>query len=183
MYPVGGTIMKKILILLICSCFYINAQSIKAKRSVSSSTSVQAESNSYKINGTVGQNAIGLSNKDQVKISSGYWGWIARWAVLGTDDENVIPSEFKIKPAYPNPFNPSAKIDMEIPDAGVVQIRIFDLLGRIVLEHKKEYPSAGHYQFVWNPRTATGQSLATGTYIVTVMHQNKINTQKITFLK
>ena len=39
--------MKKILILLICSCFYINAQSIKAKRSVSSSTSVQAEGNSY----------------------------------------------------------------------------------------------------------------------------------------
>ena len=66
--------MKKILILLICSCFYINAQSIKAKRSVSSSTSVQAESNSYKINGTVGQNAIGLSTKDQVKISSGHWG-------------------------------------------------------------------------------------------------------------
>ena len=175
--------MKKITILFLCSCLYINAQSIKAKRSVSSSTSVQAESNSYKINGTVGQNAIGLSNKDQVKISSGYWGWIARWAVLGTDDENVIPSEFKIKPAYPNPFNPSAKIDMEIPDAGVVQITIYDLLGRIVLDHKKEYPSAGHYQFVWNPRTATGQSLATGTYIVTVMHQNKINTQKITFLK
>jgi len=95
--------MKKILILSICSCLYINAQSIKAKRSVSSSTSVQAESNSFKLNGTVGQNAIGLSNKDQVKISSGYWGWIARWAVLGTDDENVIPSEFKIKPAYPNP--------------------------------------------------------------------------------
>ena len=82
--------MKKILILLICSCFYINAQSIKAKRSVSSSTSVQAESNSYKINGTVGQNAIGLSNKDQVKISSGYWGWIARWAVLGMDYEKLV---------------------------------------------------------------------------------------------
>jgi len=175
--------MKKITILFLCSFLFINAQSIKAKRSVSSSTSVQAESNSYKINGTVGQNAIGLSTKDQVKISSGYWGWIARWAALGTDDENLIPSEFKIKPAYPNPFNPSAKIDMEIPDAGVVQITIYDLLGRIVLDHKKEYPSAGHYQFVWNPRTATGQSLATGTYIVTVMHQNKINTQKITFLK
>ena len=44
--------MKKILILLICSCLYINAQSIKAKRSVSSSTSVQAESNSYGANRT-----------------------------------------------------------------------------------------------------------------------------------
>ena len=51
------------------------------------------------------------------------------------------------------------------------------------LDHKKEYPSAGHYQFVWNPRNASGQPLAAGTYILTIMHQNKIQSQKITFLK
>ena len=174
--------MKKIsiILLLIVSA---NAQSTKVKRSVSATTNIQAGSNAYKLSGTVGQNAIGLSTKDQFKISSGYWGWIARWAVLGTDDGNVIPSEFKIKPAYPNPFNPSAKIDMEIPDAGVVQITIYDILGRIVLDHKNEFPSAGKYQFVWNPRSISGHSLATGTYIVTIRHQNNINTQKITFLK
>jgi len=79
MYPVGGTIMmKKILILLICSCFYINAQSIKAKRSVSSSTSVQAESNSFKLNGTVGQNAFQASSltktrKKQESLLGGFF--------------------------------------------------------------------------------------------------------------
>ena len=118
-----------IILLLIVSA---NAQSTKVKRSVSATANVQAGSNAYKLSGTVGQNAIGLSTKDQVKISSGYWGWIARWTSLGTEDEVLIPNEFKINPAYPNPFNPSAKIDMEIPDAGVVQITIYDLLGRIV---------------------------------------------------
>jgi len=175
--------MNHLWLILLLLFFPLNGQSIKVKRSTISSVGVKTKNSSFKIKGTLGQSAIGLSGEKQVKISSGYWGWIARWAVLGTDDENIIPTEFKIKPAYPNPFNPSAKIDMEIPDAGIVQIKIYDLLGRVVLEHKKEYPSAGHYQFVWNPRTATGQSLATGTYIVTVMHQNKINTQKITFLK
>ena len=176
--------MKKIIFLSQILLLPLMAQSTtKLKRSVSATTNVQAESEAYKLSGTLGQNAIGLSTEKLVKISSGYWGWIARWGALGTDDELVIPNEFKIKPAYPNPFNPSTHIDMEIPDAGLVQITIYDLLGRAVLDHKKDYPSAGHYQFVWNPRNAAGNSLAAGTYIVTVMHQDKIQTQKITFLK
>ena len=72
---------------------------------------------------------------------------------------------------------------MEIPDAGMVEIKIYDILGRMVLDHKKDFTAAGLYQFVWNPRNAAGNSLSAGTYIVTVMHQNKIQTQKITFLK
>ena len=176
--------MKKILLFSQILLLPLMAQSsTKLKRSVSATTHVEAEGSTYKLSGTLGQNVIGVSAVNQVKISSGYWGWIARWGALGTDEELVIPTEFNIKPAYPNPFNPSTRIDMEIPDAGLVQITIYDLLGRAVLDHKKDYPSAGHYQFVWNPRNASGQSLAAGTYIVTVMHQNKIQTQKITFLK
>ena len=72
---------------------------------------------------------------------------------------------------------------MEIPDVGMVEIKIYDILGRMVLDHKKDFTAAGHYQFVWNPRNATGNSLSAGTYIVTVMHENKIQAQKITFLK
>ena len=175
--------MKKLLLISQILLLPLMAQSTQLKRSVSATTSVQAESEAYKLSGTLGQNVIGVSAVNQVKISSGYWGWIARWGALGTDEELIIPTEFKIKPAYPNPFNPSTRIDMEIPDAGLVQIAIYDLLGRAVLDHKKDYPSAGNYQFLWNPRNASGQTLAAGTYIVTVMHQNKIQTQKITFLK
>jgi hypothetical protein len=127
----------------------MNAQTTKVKRSVSATTNVQSESNAYKLIGTIGQNAIGLSTKNKVKISAGYWGWISCGALLETDDENIVPNEFKISPAYPNPFNPSAKIDMEIPNEGIVQIIIYDILGRIVLDHKKEFPSAGKYQFGW----------------------------------
>ena len=175
--------MKKLLLVSQIFLLPLMAQSTQLKRSVSATTSVQAESEAYKLSGTLGQNVIGVSAVNQVKISSGYWGWIARWGGLGTDDELVIPTEFNIKPAYPNPFNPSTRIDMEIPDVGMVEIIIYDILGRMVLDHKKDFTAAGHYQFVWNPRNAAGNSLSAGTYIVTVMHQNKIQTQKITFLK
>jgi len=159
------------------------AQSTQIKKSVLGSASVNTQSSSYKLHGTLGQSAVGLSSNNLVKISSGYWGWIARWTKLDVEDELTIPTVFKINPAYPNPFNPSTKIDMEIPDAGKVQITIYDVLGRIVMDHKLNYPSAGMYSFQWNPRNATGDPLATGTYILMVTHQNKILTQKITYLK
>ena len=72
---------------------------------------------------------------------------------------------------------------MEIPNAGQVQISIYDGLGRILMEHKHNYPTAGLYSFQWNPRNSKGDPLATGTYILMVSYQNKIQTQKITYLK
>ena len=64
--------MHKTLILVLISSFSINAQTTKVKRSVSATTNVQSESNAYKLIGTIGQNAIGLSTKNKVKISAGY---------------------------------------------------------------------------------------------------------------
>ncbi len=174
--------LKKILILHFI-LIPLSSQSSNIKRSTVSSASVDATSSSYVVNGTLGQTIIGLSSGNLKKISSGYWGWIARHTNLNVDEEKVVPNAFNIKPAYPNPFNPSTRIDMEIPDGGMVQITIYDVLGRIVMDHKKDYPSAGHYYFNWNPRSASGSTLATGTYLVMITHKNKINSQKITFLK
>jgi len=182
--------MKKIILLFQIALLPLIAQSTQIKRSVLGSASVNAQSSSYKLHGTLGQVAIDLSSSvllestnNLVIISSGYWGWIVRWTKLDVENESTIPTVFKINPAYPNPFNPTTRIDMEIPDVGQVQITIYDVLGRIVMEHKHNYPSAGMYSFQWNPRNATGEPLATGTYILMVTHQNKIKTQKITYLK
>ena len=175
--------MKKIILLFHITILPLAAQSTQIKRSVSATANVQAESKTYQLNGTLGQSALGLSTNNLVKLSSGYWGWIARWTSLDVKDEIITPSVFKIKPAYPNPFNPTTQIDMEIPKAGQVQITIYDVLGRVVMEHKNNYPIAGMYSFQWNPRNAKGDPLATGTYILMVTHQNKILTQKITYLK
>ncbi|MFL3051869.1 MAG: phage tail protein [Candidatus Neomarinimicrobiota bacterium] len=69
--------MKKIIIALnIIFAIFINAQSTQTQRSASASANVNAQSNSYKLSGTFGQAAVGLSLNNSVKISSGYWGWL-----------------------------------------------------------------------------------------------------------
>ena len=46
--------------------------------------------------------------------------------------EDPYPKSFIIKGTYPNPFNPSTQIEYVIPDEGIVNIKIYDVNGRIV---------------------------------------------------
>ena len=41
-----------------------------------------------------------------------------------------IPTEFKLKSAYPNPFNPITTLEMEIPQTGFVSVKVFNLVGQ-----------------------------------------------------
>ena len=45
-------------------------------------------------------------------------------------DESTSPSTFTVKPAYPNPFNPSTVIEYAIPKDGRVKVTIYDLMGQ-----------------------------------------------------
>ena len=44
----------------------------------------------------------------------------------------ALPSQFRLLGNYPNPFNPSTSIRFNMPAAGVVTLKVYDLLGRNV---------------------------------------------------
>jgi hypothetical protein len=64
-----------------------------------------------------------------------------------TKQEDLLPSQFKLHPNYPNPFNPETIISFDLPGISQVKFSIFDLSGKVVLqENKGRYP-AGHHSF------------------------------------
>mgnify|MGYP001158096630 FL=1 len=175
--------MKKITLFLMLITAFVSAQNTKVARSITGSSSIESTSKSFQIKGTLGQLAVGVSAGSEATIASGYWGWISKRTNLNTEKDEIIPSVFKVQPAYPNPFNPTTRVNLQIPSTGEVEINIYDVLGRKVMFHTQNYASAGTYTFHWNPRNASGDALSTGTYIMMVAFNNKIQTQKITFLK
>jgi len=58
-----------------------------------------------------------------------------------------LPDEFNIGFAYPNPFNSRFVIPVEMDQPGVISVKIWDMLGHIVLNTNHSL-SAGYHDFV-----------------------------------
>ena len=71
-----------------------------------------------------------------------------------------IPQGFTLSQNYPNPFNPRTNIEFEIMEAGLVLLRIYDILGREVATLVDEHLAAGTYT-----ATFTSNGLPSGTYV------------------
>lgn len=86
--------------------------------------------------------ASGLTNninyfwRVKAKNQSG-WGAFSQWLRFTTSPLSVtvnggLPTEFALYGNYPNPFNPVTTIKFDVPTEGLVNIQVFDLLGREV---------------------------------------------------
>ncbi|HCV44178.1 MAG TPA: hypothetical protein DGH68_11890, partial [Bacteroidetes bacterium] len=89
---------------------------------------------------------------------------VERWIVMPTDSSSssrqslaakaapssATPTEYNLRAAYPNPFNPSTQINFELPDAGNVSLVVYDMLGRGVASLVTGYREAGYHSSTWN---------------------------------
>jgi tetratricopeptide (TPR) repeat protein len=64
---------------------------------------------------------------------------------------------------YPNPFNPSTKITYSIPERGNVILKVYDILGREIVQLVNEVKESGNYQVNFD-----GSNLNSGVYFYTI---------------
>jgi hypothetical protein len=57
--------------------------------------------------------------------------------------ENIFPAGYSVSENYPNPFNPRTRILITLPDNGMVNVNVVNILGQKVAEEIKKYYSAG----------------------------------------
>lgn len=91
---------------------------------------------------------------------------------------------FQLFQNYPNPFNSETKIRYQIAASGAVELKVFDVLGKLVYETQQSHASAGHYQFTWNGTNSIGENLPSGVYFYQVKnHKNDVRIQKLLLIK
>lgn len=93
-------------------------------------------------------------------------------------EKNFIPTEIKLYPNYPNPFNPSTMISYSIPQSTYVVLKIYDILGSEVATLVNEHKHAGMYNLRFD---ASG--LSNGVYFYTIKTDNFTSTKKMLLLK
>ncbi len=95
-----------------------------------------------------------------------------------TKDENTIVKDYRLEQNFPNPFNPSTIIRYQIPEAGKVTLKIYDVLGREVKNLVDEFQQGGIHSIPFD-----AGSLASGVYFYQLRVNNFISAKKMILLR
>jgi len=90
----------------------------------------------------------------------------------------LLPEEYFLHQNYPNPFNPSTTISYSIPEAGNVELKVYDILGNEVATLVNRTKTPGNYTAVLN-----ASSFASGVYVYTLRTNDFVQTRKMMLLK
>ena len=93
-------------------------------------------------------------------------------------DVVAVPDAFAMSPAYPNPFNPSTSISLNISDAGNVNVSVYNLMGQVVSTLTGDYMNAGNYTLTWD-----ASDVVSGMYLIRAETAGYVSTQKLLLIK
>ena len=85
--------------------------------------------------------------------------------------------------AAPNPFNPAVTIAWDLPRAGDLEVRVFDVAGRMVRTLRGGPAEAGPGSLVWRGRDDEGRAVAAGVYFCRLRAGRDERILKLTLLR
>lgn len=97
---------------------------------------------------------------------------------VNTEEEIDLPTETRLRSAFPNPFNPQTLITFDLREAGFVNLELYDMLGRKVSQLQRGRLSAGTHQVA-----VDASKLSSGVYIAILRSGAVVSSLKLTLIK
>ena len=95
-----------------------------------------------------------------VNVSSNIASWDLAQIPISNEEEHAEVQRFSLKQNYPNPFNPTTNISFELPQAGIVSLKVFNILGQEVATLINSRLGSGEHTISFD-----ATKLASGVYI------------------
>jgi hypothetical protein len=89
----------------------------------------------------------------------------------------------ELRPAYPNPFNPSTTVQFMLPAAGPAKLVITDLRGRHVRTLASGTLAAGTHRAVWTGQDDRGRAVSSGVYLARLQASGTVQSQRLSLIK
>ncbi len=96
---------------------------------------------------------------------------------------SVLPQKLALFQNYPNPFNPETQIRFDLPTGGPVQLRIYDMLGRVVRTLVNQRLQAGVHVMRWDGRDQNGRPVASGIYFYELITPSQTLSRKMILMQ
>ncbi|MFC2075694.1 aryl-sulfate sulfotransferase [candidate division KSB1 bacterium] len=93
------------------------------------------------------------------------------------------PEKLTLRQNYPNPFNPETNITFELPDRWEVELRIYNIRGRLVKNLLRRKLEAGNHSVRWDGRDDLGKEVASGIYFYELRAGNHVMRKRMVLLK
>ena len=102
---------------------------------------------------------------------------------MSSENEALLPAEFALHQNYPNPFNPVTRIRYDLPENSMVNITVYDMLGREVNTLVNQVQDAGFKSIIWDATNDYGKSVSAGIYLYQIQAGDFMRTEKMVLLK
>ncbi len=123
------------------------------------------------LNAFIGEEMYGEWTLRAMDYGPGDFGMVNNWCLRLTYESIATPVEDGDLPRtlvsegnFPNPFNPMTTIKFAVPQAGRVDLSVYDVAGRKVATVLNEVMEAGRQSVTWTGRNDAGQTVSSGTY-------------------
>ena len=103
---------------------------------------------------------------------------ISESLMLRKSDPFLTHLEGALYSAYPNPFNPVTTIQFDLPEAGDVSLRVYNLQGKLVETLVNEKLTPEHHTVQWN-----AEGFSSGVYFVILTSDEYFQSQKMILIK
>ncbi len=97
--------------------------------------------------------------------------------------DGLTPQTTRLYNAYPNPFNPSTTILVDMAQTEVASLTIYNVAGQKVATLYNGVLPAGKRQFIWRGVDGNGHQVASGLYFYQLRTKGMTQTKSIIFLK
>ena len=94
------------------------------------------------------------------------------------NNETEMVKEFRLGQNYPNPFNPVTDINFDVPKTGLVQLSVYDILGKEVEVLVNDVLQPGRYKASFD-----ASKLASGIYFYRISASNFSDIKRMIFVK
>ncbi|MBT7790454.1 MAG: T9SS type A sorting domain-containing protein, partial [Calditrichaeota bacterium] len=94
------------------------------------------------------------------------------------NERSLLPLEFGINAAYPNPFNSQVRLSYAIESPGFTSIRILDISGREVATLINNNTQSGNHSTFWN-----AHQMPSGLYVVRLESLGRVASTKLMLVK
>ena len=115
--------------------------------------------------------------------------WSPGTVTFYEDEATAVPvgpvagSVTRMLPAYPNPFNPSTTLRLDLAKSGHVRWRIYDVRGRMVRGLLDTELLAGRYVESWDGADQSGRRVPSGVYYAVAETPGWLARQKLVLLR